>query len=65
MNGYFLKILDSDDEETNDSSFESKQSGETAEQKLNRFEIHTDSDLLVWERIETKEDKITIEQGKK
>ena len=49
--------LDSDDEETNDSDFESDEDiGRRVEQSVNRFEIHNDSNLSAWERIETNED---------
>ena len=58
--------LDSDNEETNNSGFDSDEdSGEGVEQNVNRFENHTDSNLHMWELIETKEDEIAIEQGKK
>ena len=56
----------SDDEETNDSSFESnKHSGERVDENAHRFEIRTSTILPVWELIETKEGKIAIEQGEK
>jgi hypothetical protein len=58
--------LDSDDEIINDSDHEADEhSGEGTEQNVDRVEIQTDSNLLVWERIETIEDEIAIEQGKK
>ena len=58
--------MDSDDEERNDSSFESDEhSGEVAEHTVTRFEIQSDSNLRVAERNETDDDKIEIEQGKK
>ena len=58
--------LDSDDEETDDSGFESDEdSDERVEENINRCEIRTYPNLPDWERIEIKEDKITIEQGEK
>ena len=58
--------LDSDDEIINDSDHESDEhSVEVAEQNVDRVEIQTDSNLPVWERIETIEDEIAIEQGEK
>ncbi len=58
--------MDNDDEESNDSSFESDDhNGEVAEQNVNRFEIQTDSNLRVAERNETDDDAIAIEQGNK
>ena len=58
--------MGSDDEETKNSDFESDEdSGEGAEQNVNRFENHTDSNLHVWKLIETNEDEIAIEQGKR
>jgi hypothetical protein len=57
--------LDRHDEETNDSGFEfDEHNGEGAGHDVNRFEIHTDSDLHVWGRIESKEDEIAIRQRK-
>ena len=57
--------LDSDDEDMNDSGFESDEnSDERVEENVNRCEIHTDSNLPYWEHIETKEENIAIEQGK-
>ena len=57
--------LDSDDEESSDSCFESDEdSREIVEENANRFEIRTKSNLPNWERIETRENKIVIEQGK-
>jgi hypothetical protein len=35
-----------------------------AENNVNRFEIHTDSNSPLCERIDSEEDRITIEQGK-
>jgi hypothetical protein len=58
--------LDSDDEESNDSSFESDDySGEVAEHNVPRFDIQSNSNLRVAERNETDDDEIAIEQGKK
>jgi len=58
--------LDSDDEETSDSRFEyNEDSGERVEEDANRFKIHNGSNFPDWERIETKDDKIAIERGKK
>ena len=58
--------LDSDDEESNDSSFESDDySGEVAEHNVPRFDIQSNSNLRVAERNETDDDEIVIEQGKK
>ena len=58
--------LENDDEESNDSGFESDEDiSEIVEENANRFEIHTNSNVPDWERIETKKDKIAIEQGKK
>ncbi len=57
--------MDSDDEKSNDSSFESDEhSGQAVEHNVNRFEIRSNSNLRVAERNETDEDKIAIEQGK-
>ena len=59
-----MNWLDSDDEETNDSGFGSDEDNcERVEENINRFEIHTHSNLPDWERIESKEDKIEIKQG--
>ena len=58
MNGYFLTMNDSDHESD-------EHSVEVAEQNVDRVEIQTDSNLPVWERIETIEVEIAIEQGKK
>jgi len=58
--------LDSDDEESNDLSFESDEhNGEVAEHNVSRFKIQSDSTLRVAERNEIDDDKIAIEQGKK
>ena len=58
--------LDSDDEESNDSSFESDDySGEVAEHNVPRFDIQSNSNLRVAERNETNDDEIAIEQGEK
>ena len=58
--------MDSDDEESNDSSFESDDySGEVAEHNVPRFDIQSNSNLRVAERNETDDDEIAIEQGKK
>ena len=58
--------LDSDDDIINDSDHEfDEHSVEVAEQNVDRDDILTDSNLLVWERIETIDDEIAIEQGKK
>ena len=58
--------LDSDNEIINDSDHESDEhSVEVAEQNVDRVEIQPDSNVPVWERIETIEDEIAIEQGKK
>ena len=58
--------MDSDDEESNDSSFESDEhNGEVAEDNVSRFEIQIDSDFRVAERNETDDDEIAIEQGEK
>ncbi len=58
--------LDSDDEESNFSSFESDEhNGEVAEYDVSRFEIQSDSNLRVAECNETDDDEITIEQWKK
>jgi hypothetical protein len=58
--------LDSDDEKSNDSSFESDEhSGEVVEHNVPRFEIQSNSNLRVAERNETGDDEISIEQGKK
>jgi hypothetical protein len=58
--------LDSDDGETDDSSFESDEDiDERVEENVNRFKIHTDSNVPDWERIKTEEDKIANEQGEK
>ena len=58
--------MDRDDEESIDSSFKSDETSSViVEENANRFEIHTDSNLPDWERIETKEDNIAIEQGGK
>ncbi len=57
--------MDSDGDEIYNSGFESdKHSGEGVEHDVNRFEIQTNSNLHVWQRIEIKEDEIAIEQGK-
>ena len=57
--------MDSDDEIINDSDHESDEhSVEVAEQNVDRVEIQPDSNVHVWERIETIEDEIAIEQGK-
>ena len=56
--------MDNDDEESNDSSFESDEhNGEVAEHNVNRFEIQTDSNLLVSGRNGTDDDEIEIEKG--
>ena len=58
--------MDGDDEESNDSSFESDEhNGEVAEHNVIRFEIQSDKNLRVAELNETNDDEITIEQGKK
>ena len=58
--------LDIDDEESNDSSFESDEHiGEVAEYNVPRFEIQSNSNLRVAERNEIDDDEIAIEQGKK
>ena len=59
--------MDSDDKETtSDSGYEfDKESVGIAENNVNHFEIHTNSNSSLCERIETEEDKIAIEQGKK
>ena len=55
--------LDSDNEKTNDLGFEyDEESGERVEENVNRFEIHTESNSLDWERIENEEDTIAFEQ---
>jgi hypothetical protein len=55
--------LDSDDKKTSDSCFEfDEDNSEIVEEKANRLEIQTDSNLHDKEHIETKEDKIAIEQ---
>ena len=58
MNGYFLTMNDSDHESD-------EHSVEVAEQNVDRVEIQLDSNLPVWERIETDDDEICIEQGEK
>jgi hypothetical protein len=56
--------LDSDDKESNDSSFESDEHiGEVPEHNINRFEIRFDSNLRVAQRNKTDEGEIAIEQG--
>jgi hypothetical protein len=56
--------LDIDDEESNDSSFESDdRSGEVAKHNFPRFEIQSNSNLRVAECNVTDDDKIAIEQG--
>ena len=58
--------MNSDEEESNDSSFESDEhSDEVAEHNATRFEIQSDSNLRVAERNETDDDEIAIEKGKK
>ena len=58
--------LNSDDEESNNSSFESDEhSGEVAEHNVPRFEIQSNSNSRVAERNETDDDEIAIEQGNK
>jgi hypothetical protein len=58
--------LDSDDEESSDSSFESDEhSGEVAEHNVPRFETQSNYNLRVAERNETNNDQIAIEQGEK
>ena len=58
--------LDTDDEGSNDSSFESDEySGEVAEHNVPRFEIKSNSNSRVAERNENDDDEIAIEQGKK
>ncbi len=57
--------LDSDDKESNDSSFEfDEHGGEMAEYNVPRFEIQSNSNLCVAERNKTDNDEIAIEQGK-
>jgi hypothetical protein len=57
--------LDSDDEKTSDLGYESfEDTDEKARKNVHHFEIHADSNSVVWERIETEEDEIAIEQGK-
>ena len=57
--------LDSDNEIINDSDHESDEhSVEVAEQNVDRVEIQPDLNVPVWERIETIEDEIAIEQCK-
>ncbi len=66
MNGHFLKIvtLDSDDEESNDLSFESDEhSGEVAGHNVPRFEIQSNSNVRVVERNEIDDDEIAIAQA--
>ena len=58
--------LDSDDEESNFSSFESDEhSGEVAKHNVPRFEIQSNSNSRVAERNENDDDEIAIEQGEK
>ncbi len=58
--------MDSDDEESNDSSYESDEhSGEVAEHNVIRYEIQSDTNLRVVERNETDDDKVAIEKGTK
>ena len=58
--------LDSDDEESNDPSFEfDEHSGEVAVYNVPRFEIQSNSNVRVAERNETDDDDIALEQGKK
>jgi hypothetical protein len=54
--------LDSDDEEiTSNSGYEfDKKSAGIVENNVTRFEIHTDSNMPLWEIIEFVEDKIAI-----
>ena len=59
-------LEDSDDQESNDSSFESdNHDGEVAKHNVHCFEIQINSNLRVAERNETHDDEIAIEQGKK
>jgi hypothetical protein len=57
-------VLDSDDEKTtSDSGYEfDEESAGIVRNNVNRFEIHTNSNMSVWKRIETKDDKIAIEK---
>ena len=58
--------MDSDDEETsNDSNYESdEESARIVENNVNRFEIKIQSNMPLWERIETEKDEIATKQGK-
>ena len=59
-------VLDSDDEESNNSGFEyDEDNRKIVEEDANRFEINIDSNLPDWKLIETKKGKIAIEQGEK
>ena len=58
--------LDNGDEESDDSDCESDEdSSDIVEENANRFKIHNASNLPDWERIETSEDNIAIEQEAK
>ena len=59
--------MDSDEEKTtSDSDYGiDEDSAEIVEKDINRFKNYIDSNMPLWKRIETKENKSAIEQGKK